>query len=106
MTILAGRVTPSLRGALATKQPRLSRGKLWIASLSLAMTIRWVGLLRRCEERWRRSNPDCACGANLDCFAIARNEGPVGRVTPSLRGALATKQPRLRLRSKLWIASL
>src|SRR6266700_5172595 len=63
-------------------------------------------LLRHCEERFRRINPDCVCGATLDCFAVARNDDPVGRVTPSLRGALATKQPRLRLRSKLWIASL
>src|SRR6266567_2519827 len=63
-------------------------------------------LLRHCEERLRRINPDCVCGATLDCFAVARNDDPVGRVTPSLRGALATKQPRLRLRSKLWIASL
>src|SRR5437016_14190487 len=93
-------------------------------------------LLRHCEERWRRSNPGCVCGATLDCFAIARNDDPgysvIARsagdeaiqavsaeqiwiaslslamtilVTPSLRGALATKQPRLSA-EQLWIASL
>src|SRR5438552_6813088 len=29
---------------------------------------------RHCEERLRRSNPDCVRGAILDCFAIARND--------------------------------
>src|SRR5438105_4352276 len=48
-------------------------------------------LLRHCEERWRRSNPGCVCGASLDCFAIARNDDPGYSVIARSAGDEATQ---------------
>src|SRR5260370_15994824 len=63
--------TPSLRGALATKQSTLSLCGGMDCFAALAKT--WMGpsantILRHCEELLRRSNPYFLCGG-MDCFA-------------------------------------